>query len=879
MGLLNRRRHESGADRARTAETDPSDQPQSAADRRQPAYEPIRASTLAPPVPEWARVPPMVLSIPEMPSVVSKQFDESLVSWQPPPRFLESLGHSVSSAAPSGVVEGLAVLIPLPAAEEAPAPPPPAQPSLPLAQTPGQRDASARHGHSTTREISFPLVDTSEQAWESSGFEESANPVAPPDAVAPPVDSAAMTPAPAPFESPTAPPPAAGRADLVGDATLTSAPRPLVASLLPADTPSRLVHAPTPPQLPLAQLPSAPMPQRPVASTVTTSLPEAGEPAPSRTDVVGLVGERAAVEPTVSQPAAAASGAAVTPAVPAAASPEPATPQGPSGELPLVSPPVSAQQAETSRVVLPTGDPVTAGTTQPAEGPADPATTESLSGQPEGVGPAASTAPLVGQSFPWSGPDQVPAPSGPSPAVPLQVEGPAGQSQQPLPVPRPPAAPRAGLGEPMSQLPSTSTSWDVTKMSRTEQIQASRALIDRMNAASARNSPGGTPPGVPPIPPAGVAGQPAPVQSPGQLPLAVTVRTPAAARAPLAPTRPHPVGPVLAGTELPLAPLEALAPPATGVAPSDLPPVGEGYAPLLGAEPLAVPETAAGAEGGPAPTANVEGQRARMVVGARHGVDLSRVPVDRSQQGASEATRLRARAFTSDRGIVMPPSVGTLESGPGEALLAHELTHVAQRARAGAAVPSEDSAPGRELEREAASTEMTLNTGGFPRPATPALPVAAPSASSWTSVLNRQQPSPTGGAPLPLAAPGVAGLDADSVADSIIERLSVLGTPGAPGQPGGQAALPQQITISAPAAPAMSGAPVQRAPDETPTVEAPAPPALPGGLSAGPLERPDDADLSNLSRWLYPFIRYRLKGELREDRERAGLLTDHYRRW
>ncbi len=43
--------------------------------------------------------------------------------------------------------------------------------------------------------------------------------------------------------------------------------------------------------------------------------------------------------------------------------------------------------------------------------------------------------------------------------------------------------------------------------------------------------------------------------------------------------------------------------------------------------------------------------------------------------------------------------------------------------------------------------------------------------------------------------------------------------------------------------------------------------------------RPSDEDLSNLSRWLYPLIKYRLKGELREDRERAGLLTNHYGRW
>ena len=60
---------------------------------------------------------------------------------------------------------------------------------------------------------------------------------------------------------------------------------------------------------------------------------------------------------------------------------------------------------------------------------------------------------------------------------------------------------------------------------------------------------------------------------------------------------------------------------------------------------------------------------------------------------------------------------------------------------------------------------------------------------------------------------------------------------------------------------------------------APAPAPTSDGHTAPSMARPSDEDLSNLSRWLYPLIRYRLKGELREDRERAGLLTDHYRRW
>jgi hypothetical protein len=63
---------------------------------------------------------------------------------------------------------------------------------------------------------------------------------------------------------------------------------------------------------------------------------------------------------------------------------------------------------------------------------------------------------------------------------------------------------------------------------------------------------------------------------------------------------------------------------------------------------------------------------------------------------------------------------------------------------------------------------------------------------------------------------------------------------------------------------------------------APAPPAQPAGQDeeTGPFStRPSEQELHNLSRWLYPLMKYKLKMDLREDRERAGLLTDHYRKW
>jgi hypothetical protein len=87
-------------------------------------------------------------------------------------------------------------------------------------------------------------------------------------------------------------------------------------------------------------------------------------------------------------------------------------------------------------------------------------------------------------------------------------------------------------------------------------------------------------------------------------------------------------------------------------------------------------------------------------------------------------------------------------------------------------------------------------------------------------------------------------------------------------------------TAPAPAAAVPVGAgPIQRAPleAEAPRVTHQTPPQPPESVDASP--KPSDRDLANLSKWLYPLIKFRLKADLREDRERAGLLTDNYRRW
>jgi hypothetical protein len=119
------------------------------------------------------------------------------------------------------------------------------------------------------------------------------------------------------------------------------------------------------------------------------------------------------------------------------------------------------------------------------------------------------------------------------------------------------------------------------------------------------------------------------------------------------------------------------------------------------------------------------------------------------------------------------------------------------------------------------------------------------------------------------------------LAASILEKMSVLSTPVS-GQGVAEVFTPSSWSMGAAPAPAMTGGGVQRADEVVPSVpaaQASAPPANPDQPSQGAMTRPSDEDLTNLSRWLYPLIRYKLKGELREDRERAGLLTDHYRRW
>jgi hypothetical protein len=252
-----------------------------------------------------------------------------------------------------------------------------------------------------------------------------------------------------------------------------------------------------------------------------------------------------------------------------------------------------------------------------------------------------------------------------------------------------------------------------------------------------------------------------------------------------------------------------------------------------------------------------------------------RVPVDRSSEGAAEARRGQARAFTSNRAVVIPTEVGSLETGPGAALFAHELTHVAQRARLGRDLPAESSPAGRLLESEALSAELALATGRSSPLEWP--DAGGPPLGSRRAGAGPVLPGSHAAGALPLAGAAAGAPDIESLAASILDKMSVLSSP----QSGAETTQVFTAPWSAGPAPAPApAAPVQRA--EQPAA---APASAPAGATAPDEQaspfgsRPSDQELNNLSRWLYPLIKYRLKGELREDRERAGLLTDHYRKW
>jgi hypothetical protein len=207
-------------------------------------------------------------------------------------------------------------------------------------------------------------------------------------------------------------------------------------------------------------------------------------------------------------------------------------------------------------------------------------------------------------------------------------------------------------------------------------------------------------------------------------------------------------------------------------------------------------------------------------VGAVTGTDLSGVRIHRDGETSTLARRMRARAFTARGEVHLPAHQGPLQTRAVQALVAHELTHVAQQRRLGTALPGEDSPAGRHLEAEAQAVERAWNGG------------AAPAAPAATRIGRAPAPAPRPsmhrGAPPTVSAP-------------------IATPPSAAGNGTASAPPPAPVSVT-----------VQRAPDDPPAAAKGAP----------------DLDLDDLARRLYGRLRSRLRAELLVDRERAGLLAD-----
>jgi Domain of unknown function (DUF4157) len=211
-------------------------------------------------------------------------------------------------------------------------------------------------------------------------------------------------------------------------------------------------------------------------------------------------------------------------------------------------------------------------------------------------------------------------------------------------------------------------------------------------------------------------------------------------------------------------------------------------------------------------------------IGRAFDLDLSNARIDRSDEAARASTSVQALAFTRGDTIALPSTHGSMQSGRGRSLLAHELTHVAQQRRhgggAGSALPGEDSPAGEHLELQARAVEQQAAQD------MPLAPVASVASVQRATAIAE-------------SAAAVASAPSFSI---------------------------QRDPESAPApASSSSGGPAN----------APAPGAAAGtASSSSPTHADHEQDMDELAGKLYDRIRGRLKSELLVDRERAGLLTD-----
>ena len=576
-----------------------------------------------------------------------------------------------------------------------------------------------------------------------------------------------------------------------------------------------------------------------------------------------------------------------------APTPRPLVESQPPPQLPLVH--LKASPPSRVDAPVPQGDrgDITAVLAEPGEagatvGPASTAA-PAAAGEPLAVAPllgdrppldeagtdhAPVSTPHADVSVPETGPDgQVPAPS-------LEVVQQNNLAEPPvtdrgaLPIepgagtathssPGDPAPRRSGLGAPLRDLPTTAASLDA-------------ASVAASYARRPRNAPG-SPLGQLPLAIAAAAGTPAsspPAQKAGPAAQAPALTYGETSSLPV--VTPEPAG------ETPLiAARSGLLPPAPRAVVVLTP-----FQAIDRAEARTVDRSAAR-----------EGSALKAVIGQRHGVDLDDVAIDRSPASSAKAQAMGADAFTTEDRVVIPKSFGTLDSGPGRALLAHELTHAAQQRSAGPhAIPAENSPAGRTMEAAAVASELSYVAPAFSMAravSPPATSAGLDDGPMTTGITGAPGPVPTppaafgvpGSVALPVARSQPQSIDEGALASALIRLGAVTGNPAA-AMTGSPVSVPQAggagepAAMQAPAPAPATAAPVQHAwKVASPSAAKP----VIGGNRQGDdgvfSSRPSDKDLAKLASWLYPLISFKLRRELRSDRERAGLLTDSYRRW
>jgi hypothetical protein len=419
------------------------------------------------------------------------------------------------------------------------------------------------------------------------------------------------------------------------------------------------------------------------------------------------------------------------------------------------------------------------------------------------------------------------------------------------------------------------------------------------------------------------AGQPAGVPSlawaPGAAAFGPSTAQPAGPLMPIAPPTAGPVAPI-AGPPVappaawPIAPNVASGVPNAPNVTSGTP-YGAGSGTPYGAEPGTPygvgpgPGAPAGWAPGTAPGTPMVGAVPPAAVGAFQrltGVDLGFVPLVRGPEVGRTAAELNARAYTSGGVVHLPAGAGPPDRVDNEALLAHELAHVAQQ-RALGTDASEAGVHGGELEAiargvEAAARGEGQNGQNDQRPGQNGqedlLGSLAGAGLTWL-------PS-TGFTPGPQPAGSESAQRADQDTSSYVSEVLGVPAPEPEVSPALEAPYPDDGGEDGTNGRAVAGSPEElaellAASDLRDRVQAFGLP-VPGGLLgpgvlraalaadrdamdliaarvAATLHRRfvainDPADLDALASRLYERLRGRLRDELLVDRERGGLLSE-----